>query len=67
MSKRPEADMDNLALEPLVFQGQLWRISQDHEGESRVTFAVPLSELPKVLTLGQHTQQLLTITVQVDQ
>ena len=53
--------------DPMTFQGQLWRISQDHEGESRITFAIPLSDLEKVLKIGELTQRLLTVTVRVDQ
>ena len=52
--------------DPITFQGQLWRISQDHEGESRITFAIPLSDLEKVLKIGELTQRLLTVTVRVD-
>ena len=51
--------------EPIRFRASLWRISQDHEGESRVTFAIPLSDLAKVLKLGEFTQQLLHVEVQV--
>ena len=39
--------------DPITFQGQLWRISQDHEGETKVTFCFSLSELQKVLKLGE--------------
>ena len=52
--------------DPITFQGQLWRVSQDHEGESRITFAIPLSDLEKILKIGEWTQRLLTVTVQVD-
>ena len=55
--------MDN----QISFSAQLWRISQDHEGESRITFAIPLSDLEKVLKIGEWTQRLLTVTVRVDQ
>lgn len=51
----------------IVFQGQLWRVAQDHEGESKVTFAIPLMDLQKVLKIGEWTQRLLKVTVQVDQ
>lgn len=51
--------------EPITFRGQLWRISQDHEGESKVTFAIPLSDLERVLRLGEMTQMLLNIQVKV--
>ena len=52
--------------DPITFQGQLWRISQDHEGETKVTFCFSLSELQKVLKLGESAQKLLTVTVTVD-
>ena len=52
--------------EIIAFQCQLWRISQDHEGQSKVTFAVPLSDLQHILQLGEWTQRLLTVTVRVD-
>lgn len=51
----------------ITFQGQLWRVSQDHEGESRITFAIPLSDLAKVLKIGELTQRLLKVTVTVDE
>ena len=47
------------------FHAQLWRISQDHEGESKVTFAIPLSDLEKILRLGEYTQKLLRVTVEI--
>lgn len=53
--------------EPIQFHAQLWRISSDNEGESRVTFAIPLSDLEKVLKLGECTQKLLTVTVKVEE
>lgn len=52
--------------EPIQFSAHLWRISQDHEGESRVTFAIPLSDLEKVLKLGEWTQRLLHVDVKVE-
>jgi hypothetical protein len=52
--------------EPIAFNAQLWRISQDQDGESRVTFAIPLSDLERVLKLGQYTQKLLMVTVRVE-
>ena len=51
--------------EPIAFNAQLWRISQDHEGESRVTFSIPLSDLERVLKLGEYTQRLLNIKIDV--
>lgn len=53
--------------DPITFQGALHRIYQDDQGETRVTFSVPLSDLKKILKLGEWTQRLLTVTVQVDQ
>lgn len=53
--------------EPITFHAQLWRVSTDHKGESRVAFAIPLSDLEKVLTLGNYTQKLLTVTVEVEE
>ena len=43
----------------ITFHGQLWRVSQDHEGESRITFAIPLSDLEKGLKMGEWAQRLL--------
>ena len=54
-------------LETITFNAQLWRISQDHEGESKITFAIPLSDLEKVLKIGELTQKLLTVSVKVDE
>ena len=54
-------------LDTIIFQGQLWRISQDHEGETKVTFCFALSELHKVLKLGEWTQRLLNVKVELDQ
>lgn len=51
--------------EPIAFNAQLWRISQDNDGESKITFAIPLSDLQKVLKLGEYTQRLLKVTVEV--
>jgi len=53
--------------EPIQFHAQLWRISTDQDGESRVSFAIPLSDLEKVLRLGTATQKLLTVTVKVEE
>ena len=58
---------DPILIGSLTFQGSLYRVHLDHEGESRVTFAIPLSDLKNVLTLGQFTQKLLTVSVKVDQ
>lgn len=52
--------------ETITFNAQLWRISQDHEGQSKITFAIPLSDLSKVLKIGELTQKLLTVSVKVD-
>jgi hypothetical protein len=51
----------------ISFHGSLWRVSTDHDGESRICFAIPLSDLQKVLKIGELTQRLLTVTVQVEQ
>lgn len=51
--------------EPITFNAQLWRVHVDHEGESRVTFAIPLSDLDKVLKIGEHSQQLLKVKVDI--
>lgn len=53
--------------DPIIFKAQLWRVSQDHEGESKVTFAIPLTDLEKVLKIGELTQRLLMVTVKADQ
>lgn len=50
----------------IAFKAQLWSIRQDHEGESKVTFAIPLSDLEKVLKLGEWTQRLLDVEVTLD-
>lgn len=52
--------------ESISFNAQLWRVSQDSDGESKITFAIPLSDLHKVLKIGELTQRLLTVTVRVD-
>ena len=51
--------------EPIAFNAQLWSIRQDHEGESKVTFAIPLSDLAHVLKLGECTQRLLNIKIDI--
>lgn len=53
--------------ESISFQAQLWRVSQDQDGESKVTFAISLQELHKILKLGEWTQRLLKVKVEVDQ
>ena len=47
----------------LKFNAQLWRVHVDHEGESRVTFAIPLSDLEQVLKIGELSQQPLVVVV----
>ena len=53
--------------ESIVFDASLWRVSTDHEGESRVAFAIPLSDLPKVLKLGEYSQRTLRVTVTIQE
>lgn len=50
--------------EKIVCSGSLYRLNMDHDGESRVTFAIPLSDLPSVLTMGRFTQKLLRLTIE---
>ena len=52
--------------DPITFHAQLWRVSQDQDGESKITFAIPLTDLEKVLKIGELTQRLLTVSVTVD-
>lgn len=51
--------------EPITFNAQLWKVQIDHEGESRIAFAIPLSDLDKVLKIGEHSQKLLKVKVEI--
>ena len=53
--------------DPITFEGQLWRTTQDNEGETKVTFAFSSAELGRVLQLGTFTLKRLIITVKVDE
>ena len=41
----------------------LWKIITDHEGESKITFCVPLSEIADVVRLNSLLQKELEIDV----
>ena len=47
----------------ISFMATVWRIATDSEGESKVTFTVPLSDLGQVVQLSGRTQQLLMVRV----
>ena len=47
----------------IAFQGALYRMTMDREGESRVTLEVPLTALTEVMRLSQWKGKLLTIYV----
>ena len=53
--------------EPIAFHAQLWRVNVDHEGESRVSFAIPLTDLEKVLKIGELSQKLLRVQMEVEE
>ena len=52
--------------DPITFQGHLWRVSQDNEGNSKIALAFSKSELLGVLVLGQHIEQRLRVTIGSD-
>lgn len=52
-------------MEPLTaFRGACYKITTDREGESRIVFEAPLSEMPKVTKLLLALQEELLITVE---
>ena len=46
-------------------QGAVANIKVDAEGESKVTFSIPLSHVQEIAKLSLFTQKLLDITVSV--
>jgi hypothetical protein len=50
--------------DPIVFAALLHRVSTDADGESKVTFTVPLSHLPALIRLGLMLHTVLNVTVQ---
>lgn len=47
----------------ISFYGSIDRVVIDREGESKVTFAVPLEALEQVAALSQHPETLMRVTV----
>ena len=51
----------------IEFKSILFRISADQDGESKITLAVPLTELDKIMSLGRFTKKLLNVSITVDE
>ncbi len=49
--------------ETIEFTGSLYRIGSDRDGEAKVTFAVPLSDLKQVLRIGEWVHQTLLVCI----
>ena len=51
----------------IQFKAQLWKITVDNEGETKITLVAPLSELAEIVKLHGITQAVLRIMVEVEQ
>ena len=56
---KPPAKPENV----VAMQGGLHRVVIDYEGESKVTFSIPLSSVDEVVRLSKWTKKTLTIYV----
>lgn len=50
--------------EKIVFQGGLYRVSKDRDGEVKITFSIPKTEAGNVMNIPEETG--LTIAVVVN-
>ena len=50
----------------VIFQGSLSRLTTDRDGESKVTFEIPLSALESVIQLSKWSGKVLTVYVKVE-
>ena len=53
--------------EPITFNASIYSVHVDRDGESRISFAIPLSDLDKVLKIGECSQKRLTVKVTVEE
>lgn len=51
----------------MKFYASLWTMKTDHEGETKLTLCVPLSNLPDILTLPAMNQKLLKVNIEVSE
>ena len=57
--------MMGMSNDSIELDASLQKIIIDEDGESKVTFLVPLTDYDKAVTLGKLTHQLLLLTVQL--
>ncbi len=48
---------------PSIFVGTLWRFACDHQGESTITFKIPMSHKQAATLVSDWSEQLLHINV----
>ena len=49
----------------IVLNATLWKVTSDHDGEAKITFVVPLSDLDKAAQVAQMVDKLLSVTVEI--
>lgn len=52
-------------MKPIKFPAILYLVRIDKEGESKVTLAIPQSELDSIILLGKETEKLLQVSIKV--
>lgn len=50
-------------MQPIFVDAQLWKLTQDHDGETKITFAIPSSEIHKLTELYSQTNELLKLII----
>jgi hypothetical protein len=50
--------------ETLIMAGSLFKVGIDREGEAKITFCFPLTEINKVAEISKLTEKLLKISVE---